>query len=518
MHGSTTGGPMYFVEEAPTANKIRVDRGDNLLTAPSFTSTDLAVAPCSSPPSATQKGSGNQIQTNDSRILNAEWRDGRLVAAQAVGGQGDGLAHARWYDISSAGTPRLSQQGTVGVGSGANSYFPSIAINANGDLGMTYIQSSPTEYMSMYVTGQAAGDPAGTMQTPVVAKAGEIPYSSYDSAPYRAGDYSGITVDPVDGTTFWAANEYAKNITAAAKWGTAPAGFTVSGSTSGGDTTAPTVSVSSPAAGESVTAGSPYTIQWTATDNVGVSSVDLAYSLNGSGGPYTTIATGQANTGSYSWSVPAGITSSNAVVQVMARDAAGNLGTGLSGTFFIVAAPPVQNVTVTSITPNQMGVNTTQRVTISGSGFQSGAAVSFEGSRGPSPSASIVSVSSTQIIADVSTNKGAKTATWDVRVTNPDGSTGVLPQGFTITGGKIGHGPALAIIPGPSGNANPPFDFESPVAYEPMSGHPGNGNAVAATMFGMNADAMPPVVVVPSASDAPTTPAQVGKKGDRKPS
>ena len=226
MHGSSPGGPMYLVEEAPVANAISVVTETNVLgSTPTFSSTVIPVAPYTAPPNASQKGAGTQIQTNDSRILNAEWRNNRLVAAQTVGLSSDGLAHARWYEFGTAGTsPTLTQQRTIS--NGANTYFPSIAIDSNGDLGMTFIKSSPTEYMSMYVTGQAAGDPPGQIQTPVVAQAGLATYVGFDGSPYRAGDYSGITVDPANPNVFWAANEYATAATST-NWGTGIASFTM---------------------------------------------------------------------------------------------------------------------------------------------------------------------------------------------------------------------------------------------------------------------------------------------------
>src|SRR5262249_21756436 len=73
-----------------------------------------------------------------------------------------------------------------------------------GQIGLNYSESSSTEYMSMYVTGRSAGDAAGTMQTPVLAKAG----TAFLNAFGRAGDYSFTSVDPVDGS-FWATNEWA---------------------------------------------------------------------------------------------------------------------------------------------------------------------------------------------------------------------------------------------------------------------------------------------------------------------
>ncbi len=362
MHGSTasTAGspqPMYFVEETldsngnATGNAIRVVTATNLLTgSPTFQFSDLTVASYQPPPAATQKGSTTLITTNDGRILNAEWRGDRLVASQTVGVSSDSQAHARWYEFNTNGAPTLTQQGTIGVGSGSNSYFPSIAIDPNGDLGMTFIQSSSTEYMSMYVTGQAAGDPLGAMQTPVLVKAGQVAYSAtFDSSPYRAGDYSGITVDPTDGS-FWAANEYAKAITSSANWGTWLANFTLGAAVP--DVTPPTATLTAPNGGETWTAGTTHTITWTATDNVGVTSVDLAYSTDG-GNTFTTIVTGLANTGSYAWTVPnLGPNPTSAIVRVVADDAAGNTGQDVSDAAFTIGPPDTTAPTVTVTSPN----------------------------------------------------------------------------------------------------------------------------------------------------------------------
>ena len=98
------------------------------------------------------------------------------------------------------------------------SYFPSIEIAPSGALGMTYMRSSASEFMSMYATGQALGDPLGQMQSPLLIKAGEATYTAFDGSPFQAGEYSGITVDPVDGT-FWVANEYATS-QPSDNWGT----------------------------------------------------------------------------------------------------------------------------------------------------------------------------------------------------------------------------------------------------------------------------------------------------------
>lgn len=374
MHGSIastpgTPQPMYFVEEKldangnPLGNAVRIVTATNLLTTPSFQFTDISVANYTAPPSATQKGTTDLMATNDSRMLNAEWRNNQLVAVQDVGIAGDSQAHARWYLFNTSSVPALSQQGTIGVGSGSHSYYPSIAIAPDGDLGMTFIQSSSSEYMSMYVTGRTSADPPNTMQTPVVAKAGQAPYAAnFDSSPFRAGDYSGITIDPNDGT-FWAANEYAKTpVDPRANWGTFLTNLTLGAS--GPDTTPPSVTVSAPNGGENWTAGSTHNITWTATDNVGVTSVDLVYSTDG-GINFSSIATGLANTGSYSWLVPS-TTTSTAIVKVIAYDAANNSGSDVSNAAFTISPPDTTAPIVTVTAPNgseNWTINTTHAIT-----------------------------------------------------------------------------------------------------------------------------------------------------------
>jgi hypothetical protein len=64
------------------------------------------------------------------------------------------------------------------------------------------------QYMSVYVTGRTSADAAGTMETPVLVQAGAGNYHDFTGSG-RAGDLSGISVDPLTGTSFWAANEYA---------------------------------------------------------------------------------------------------------------------------------------------------------------------------------------------------------------------------------------------------------------------------------------------------------------------
>lgn len=101
------------------------------------------------------------------------------------------------------------------------------------------------------------------------------------------------------------------------------------------DATPPVVTLSTPDGGETIACGSVKAITWNATDNVGVTTVDVHYSLNG-GSTWTPLATGIANTGTYGWSVP-NTPSATARVRVRARDLVGNLGSDSSAANFTIA-------------------------------------------------------------------------------------------------------------------------------------------------------------------------------------
>ncbi len=91
-------------------------------------------------------------------------------------------------------------------------------------------------------------------------------------------------------------------------------------------------------------------------------------------------------------------------------------------------------VIVSQITPSSMDTGTTVAVVILGSGFAPGASVTLENGAGPTPTVSDVVVNSGTITAMISTSNGGPPGVrvWDVRVTNPDSSTDVLEDGFTV--------------------------------------------------------------------------------------
>ena len=101
----------------------------------------------------------------------------------------------------------------------------------------------------------------------------------------------------------------------------------------------------------------------------------------------------------------------------------------------VTVIPPGSGISVTSISPDSVIAGQSVSVTIGGSGFVAGASISFENGAGPTPTASnVIVVGGNTISATISTvSKGPKgTREWDVRVTNPDGSSDVLVDGFSV--------------------------------------------------------------------------------------
>ncbi len=104
------------------------------------------------------------------------------------------------------------------------------------------------------------------------------------------------------------------------------------------DATAPLVHVTSPVGGEAWVEGSAHTITWSASDNLGVDSVSVDYSLTGIAGPWLAVARGLANSGALPWTVPGPATDS-ALVRVTAYDHALNAGSALSDSLFRIVDP-----------------------------------------------------------------------------------------------------------------------------------------------------------------------------------
>ena len=96
--------------------------------------------------------------------------------------------------------------------------------------------------------------------------------------------------------------------------------------------------------------------------------------------------------------------------------------------FTITEAPPPSGLTISGVDPGRAPAGTTQRVTISGSGFLPGLTAAF----GTGIKTAVESVTPTQVLATLTISRQAAAGGRAVRVTNPGGPTAALKAGFKV--------------------------------------------------------------------------------------
>ncbi len=405
MHDAVAGDPMWFVTEHGDNHSIDVIKMTGVLTSsPTFGYTNLPVTSYSGVV-APRNPNGTLITNNiDSRILKAAEANHVIVAAHSVSVSSTQDV-AQWYAIDvSGGTPTLAQQGRVSAGANTYIVFPGIDINPSGQIGMSYMKSgtdTSTDYLSMWVTARLASDLAGTMEASVLVPAGKglANYDDFTSG-NRAGDLSGINVDPVDGT-FWAANEFATSATSN-NWGTAVANFAPSVPVTTADLA---VTKSGPAL---VTAGTNASYTITLTNNgPGPGQSVVLSDLLPAGATFVSMTAGASNPDSFSFGQ-----SGNSVTE-----SASTVGAGATDTFTLVVFAPTNladgadfsdtaSVTSSSTDPNSANNSASVTGLIVNTGPSADLAVSAS--------------------APPSANEGDN-ITYTVTVTNngPNGATGV---------------------------------------------------------------------------------------------
>ncbi len=137
----------------------------------------------------------------------------------------------RWYEVRSPnGTPTVFQQGTFSPNSNTR-WMASIAMDQSSDMALGYSVSSTSVYPSIYFTGRVAADAPGSMEGEQLIMSGS---GSQTGGVSRWGDYSAMSVDPVDDCTFWYTQEYIQS-NGNFNWNTRISNFIFPNCGSGGD-------------------------------------------------------------------------------------------------------------------------------------------------------------------------------------------------------------------------------------------------------------------------------------------
>lgn len=119
----------------------------------------------------------------------------------------DDLAGIRWYELrqnNDGDDWEIFQEGTYAQPDGHSAFSGNMAMDAQGNIALAYTAVSNTIKPTLRYTGRYANDPIGymTIEEQVIVNG----TSSNPSTRY--GDYSQMTIDPVDDLTFWSIGEY----------------------------------------------------------------------------------------------------------------------------------------------------------------------------------------------------------------------------------------------------------------------------------------------------------------------
>jgi hypothetical protein len=162
----------------------------------------------------TQPGTGQLLDTLGGRLMyRAAYRNfpgGReaVMVTHAVDATGppNDFTGVRWYEIRNplTGTPTVFQQATFAPATSEHRWMSSIAQDKLGNALLGYSVSSGTTFPSIRFTGRTRGEPRGFMEAEGSIIAGTGSQVGHD----RWGDYSAMSVDPVDDCTFWYTQEY----------------------------------------------------------------------------------------------------------------------------------------------------------------------------------------------------------------------------------------------------------------------------------------------------------------------
>ncbi|MCX6277088.1 MAG: PKD domain-containing protein [Bacteroidetes bacterium] len=119
----------------------------------------------------------------------------------------DNKAGIRWYELrqNTDGAPwYIYQEGTYSQPQGHSAFCGNMCMDIDGNIALAYTVVSKTQFPSLRFTGRYASDPLNimTVAEDVIAAGTQIDLSN------RYGDYAQMTIDPVDGKTFWSIGEY----------------------------------------------------------------------------------------------------------------------------------------------------------------------------------------------------------------------------------------------------------------------------------------------------------------------
>jgi len=236
LHGFLQGtwpasGPHYFITGSDfEGEKYTVFAWQSPFSSDSFYQTgsfnfdQVTGVPAGMPVNVPQPLGHGLILANDWRPQDAEYRNGYLWTTNTVScNPGTGTVDCvRWAQVNPTNA-QVVQSGVL-ASNGDFRFFSDMAVNNCGDMAIGYTKTDPSNnnwgYPGAFVAGRKGSDPQGLIGQELSVKLSNVPYSAFDGAPYRWGDYTGFTSDP-NGLDLWYLGQYSKNTgSQSGNWGT----------------------------------------------------------------------------------------------------------------------------------------------------------------------------------------------------------------------------------------------------------------------------------------------------------
>lgn len=338
----------------------------------------------------------------------------------------------RWYEIRTpATTPTLFQQGTFAPDANFR-WMGSAAMDHAGNIAIGYSVSSSTLNPGIRFTGRSASDPLGTLSSELTIQDGT---GSQNGGLTRWGDYSALSVDPVDDCTMWYTTEYLK-ASGSFNWSTRMGNFKF---TSCGN---PDYSVTATPASQSVTQGNSTSYTVTVTPSGGFTgAVNLSVSGLPSGATASFNPASVTTSGSSTLTVTTASTTPTGSFPLTITGASGTLSHTASVTL-VVNAPVVGDFSIAATPASATvtaGGNTSYTATVTGSGGFNGS-VSFSVSGLPSGASASFNPASV-------TGSGSSTMSVTTSTATPSGTFTLT---ITGTSGSLVHSTTVTLVVNPA--------------------------------------------------------------------
>lgn len=161
---------------------------------------------------ASQPAPGGKLRADEARRTMCVYaHKGSLFACNGAKRAVDSRPGIFWCEVRGS-DGALLQEGFVDDPQ-CDYLIPTLAVDANGNVGLGCTRTSEREFPSAVVMMRAADDPRNTMRPPVLAARGTAIFATRRESPYGIpwGNYNATCLDPSDPTRVWTYQEYAND-------------------------------------------------------------------------------------------------------------------------------------------------------------------------------------------------------------------------------------------------------------------------------------------------------------------